>query len=197
MSTQPADRPSSIELLEMTREHVAEDLPLATSSLHDLLGQSEAGYLHDALYVIAGQLDTKESYENRSVKVRRASLLKRLSLLCDDGAGSRFDAQPGSPNMRLHLAVLLNREAAFEQALEMPRATNQKWADSGWTPLHLAAQEGNVPMLIRLFHAADGRSVDAYNRFALSYCSTSMLSKLSTKDLKLFEFQTPGLVSLR
>lgn len=164
MSTQPADRPSSIALLEKTREHIMEELPLAASRLHGYLGQSEGGYLHDALYIIAGQLDTKESFESRSVKVRRASLIKRLNHLCDDGAGVVFDTTPGPPNMRLHIAVLLRREAAFEEAIQIPQAVNSRWTDSGWTPLHLAAQEKNVNMYLRLLEAkADAFMTDAYD----------------------------------
>lgn len=153
MSTLPADRPSSIDLLEILRKHVLDQLPLATSNLDGLLGQSQAGYLHDAFYRIADHLDTKETFETRSVKVRRATLIKRLELLCDDGVGPLFDTQQGSPNMRLHIAVLLNREAAFNRALDMPEAINSGWADSGWTPLHLAAQENNVEMYTRLIEA--------------------------------------------
>ena len=150
MSHLPVDRPCSIELLEIVRNHVIEELPLSTSRLHDLLGDSQAGYLHDAFYDIARQLDTKETFDSRSVKVRRESSLKRLKLLCDDGAGSIFDTQPGPPTMKLHLAVLLDREAAFNQALESSQAVNSPWPDSGWTPLHLAAQEKNFGMYLRL-----------------------------------------------
>ena len=153
MSILPADRPSSIELLEMTQEHVTEELPSSTSNLHGLLGQSQAGYLDAAFYQIASQLDTKESFGSRSVKVRRATLIKRLTLLCDDGAGSIFDEQLGPAKMKLHIAVLLNRKAAFDQAVEMSQAINARWSDSGWTPLHLAAQEKNIEMYTRLIEA--------------------------------------------
>ena len=126
--------------------------------------------LFNAFYIIAGHLDTKETFENRSVKVRRATLRKRLELLCDDGVGPVFDTQQGSPNMRLHIAVLLNREAAFGQALEMPEAVNSGWADSGWTPLHLAAQENNVEMYTRLIEAkADPLAPDKSGHIAKFY----------------------------
>ena len=174
MSTLPADRPSSIDLLETLREYVLEQLPLATSNLDRLLGQSQAGYLHDAFYRIAGNLDTKETFENRSVKVRRATVIKRLELLCDDGLGPVFDAQQESPNMRLHIAVLLKREAAFSQALELPEAINSRWADSGWTPLHLAAQENNAEMYTRLIEAkADPLVPDKSGHVARFYFSLS------------------------
>ena len=150
MSILPEDRPSSIELLEITRNHVIEELPLLTSRLDGLVGQTQAGYLHDAFYKIAGQLDTKEAFDKRSVKVRRETSLKRLKLLCDDGAGSIFDAQPGPPGMKIHIAVLLDREAAFNQASEVAQAINLRWPDSGWTPLHLAAQQKNFRMYTRL-----------------------------------------------
>ncbi len=173
MSILPADRPSSIELLEMTQEHVVEDLPWYTYNLHGLLGQSQAGYLDAAFYQIASQLDTKETFESRSVKVRRATLIKRLKLLCDDGAGSIFDEQPGLPKMRLHIAVLLDRKVAFDQALEMPQAINAGWPDSGWTPLHLAAQEKNIKMYTRLIEAnADPLVGDKRGHIASSYIPT-------------------------
>ncbi len=158
MSDEPADRPSSIKLLEILREHVAEELPLSTSNLHGLLGQSQFGYLYDALYMIAGQFDTKEGFGSRSVKFRRKTLISRLEKLCDDGAGQIFDTQQGSPKMRLHVAVLLNREVAFSQTLKVPAAINSRWSSSGWTPLHLAAQEGNLEMFHRLIEA----KADAY-----------------------------------
>ena len=170
MAYQPADRPSSLELLEMTRIHVIEEFPLCTSNLHGLLGQSHAGYLHDAFYKIAGELDTKVGFDNRSVRVRRQTLIKRLQLLCDDGAGSMFDAQPGPPDMRLPIAVLLDRENAFNQALETLQAISNRWPDSGWTPLHLAAQENNVGMYTRLLTAnADPLVRDEQGRVASSY----------------------------
>ena len=153
MSNLPEDRPSSIELLDILRKYVREQLPLCTSHLDGLLGQSEAGYLHNAFYKIAEQLDTKEAFESRSVKVRRATLIKRLQLLCNDDVNSVFDAHPGPPNMRLHIAILLNREAAFSEELEMPEAVNSRWSDSGWTPLHIAAQQKSTEMYTRLLEA--------------------------------------------
>ena len=156
MSDVPSDRPSSIQILEMTQKHIADDLHQCAANLHNLLGQSEAGYLHGSLYVLAEQLDTKECYESRSVRLRRKILITRLNNLCDDGAGTLFDTQPGPLNMKLHIAVLLNRKAAFEQAIRMPQAVNSSWKDSGWTPLHIAAQERNKDMYDQLLEAGAG-----------------------------------------
>lgn len=151
MSGIPSDRPSSIELLEMTREYVMDELPRCAANLHGLYERSEAGgYLQNSLYLMANQFDTKEAYEIRSVRLRRDILIRRLNNLCDDGAGVKFDTQPGLPDRKLLIAVLLNREAAFEQALKWPQAVNSRWSDSGWTPLHLAAQERNVTMYNQL-----------------------------------------------
>ena len=153
MSDVPSDRPSSIQLLEMTREYVVDEMPQCAANLHSLFGRSEAGYLHDSLYVLAEQLDTKDSYESRSVRLRRDILIRRLKNLCDDGAGALFDVHPGQSDMRLHMAVLLDRKAAFEQAIKVPQAVSSRWKDSGWTPLHVAAQERNKEMYDRLLGA--------------------------------------------
>ena len=135
------------------REYIVGELPQCAANLHELFGRSEAGYLHDSLYILAEQLDTKESYESRSVRLRRERLIRRLKNLCDDGAGVLFDTQPGPSNMKLHIAILLNRNAAFEQEIQAPQAISSSWKDSGWTPLHIAAQERNMNMYDQLLKA--------------------------------------------
>ena len=138
---------------------MADEISQCAVNLHRLFGRSEAGYLHDSLYLLAEQLDTKESYESRSVRLRRDILIRRLKNLCDDGAGASFDTQPGRSNMKLHIAVLLNRKAAFEQAIQTPQAVSSRWKDSGWTPLHIAAQERNMEMYDQLLGASAAPSV--------------------------------------
>ena len=137
----------------MTRKYVVDGLPQCAANIQSCLGRSNAGYLYDSLYLLAEQIDTKESYESRSVRLRRDILISRLKNLCDDGAGALFDAQPGPPSMKLHIAVLLNRKAAFERAIEVPQAINSSWKDSGWTALHIAAQEMNIEMYDQLLKA--------------------------------------------
>ncbi|KAL8793849.1 MAG: hypothetical protein Q9195_003575 [Heterodermia aff. obscurata] len=167
MSHIPSNRPSSIQLLEMMREYIVDELSPCATNLHSLFGQPEAGYLHASLYLLAEQLDTKESYESRSVRLRRDILIRRLKNLCDDGAGALFDTEPGPSNMKLHIAILLNRNAAFEEAIKVPQAVDSSWKDSGWTPLHIAAQERNLELCDRLLEAGAHSWVcdESNNRF--------------------------------
>jgi len=131
-------------------------------SLHNLLGSRPGGYLLQSLLIIASWLDEYWAFggETRS---RRQRILNRLKLLCEDGADDIFYEHSES----LHLSVLLDRQDKLEQILINGQGTdvNEKWPNSGWTPLHLAFQEDKPDMVALLIkHGGDSQITDKYIR---------------------------------
>lgn len=161
-SADPSARPSSLSIIEIAQEHVAHQYDRLCLSLHKLLGSEPGGYLYKSLIEIASGLDEYAAWGDET-RHRRKRTLGRLGLLCDDGAGDLFDRHSES----LHLSVLLNRQNKLQQLLVNDQNTdvNEKWRNSGWTPLHLAVQEDNQDMVALLMeYRADLEVTDKYRR---------------------------------
>jgi hypothetical protein len=155
-------RPSSLSILETARNHMPGHERNITVSLHDLLGSGPGGYLFRSLITIASGLDEYAPFSDES-SLRRQRTIKRLKLLCEDGAGDLFDIHSES----LHLSVLLSRQHKLKQLLVNGQNTdvNKKWQNSGWTPLHLAVQEDKQDMAALLIeYGADSEITDKYMR---------------------------------
>ncbi|KAH0565067.1 hypothetical protein GP486_001549 [Trichoglossum hirsutum] len=157
-----SSRPSSLSILEMTREYLRGPERSISVSLHDLLGSEPGGYLYRSLVTIASGLDEYAEF-GIETRLRRQKILKRLELLCEDGAGDLFDEFSES----LHLSVLLNRRDKFKKLLVNSRKADldRQWENSLWAPLHLAIQEDNHDMVAMLVeNGADLEIVDKYMR---------------------------------
>lgn len=109
-----------------------------------------------AFFRIAEKLDIPIFGTTTSI-MQRKKLLARLELLLKDGAEDLFHAHSRS----LHLAVLLGKEGMLGELLSEGLNPDEAWPNSGWTPLHLAAQEGKVEMAQTLLEAsADPKPLD-------------------------------------
>jgi hypothetical protein len=140
-------RPSSLTILEIAREHLCEYDAKLGSSLHELLGSGPGGYLLQYFILIASELDEIAPFST-TTRIRRQMTIQRLILLCKDGAGELLDEHLSS----IHLSVLLDRQDAIRHILDTKKTidVNKKWKNSGWTPLHLAVQEGKETMVTLL-----------------------------------------------
>jgi len=157
----PSARPSSLSILEIARNHVAGHKNII-ASLHNLLGLGSGSYLLSSLVTIASVLDEHTAFGDET-RLRRQRILKRLKLLCEDGAEELFFKHSKS----LHLSVLLNHQDKLKQLLGNGQnaGANEKWQNSGWTPLHLAIQEDRQDMVALLVeHGANSGITDKYMR---------------------------------
>lgn len=155
-------RPSSLSILEIAQEHVSKHEKEMCFNLNQFFKSGSGGYLLQSLLEIASGLDEIAAFGDE-VRLRRKRILERLRLLCDDGAGEVFDKHSKS----LHLSVLLNHLDKFRELLATGKDidVDEKWENSGWTPLHLAFQEDKqdvVALLIK--YGADPDINDKYNR---------------------------------
>ncbi|KAK8926864.1 Ankyrin repeat, PH and SEC7 domain containing protein secG [Metarhizium anisopliae] len=155
-------RPSSLSILEIAQEHISKHEKEMCFNLNQFFKSGSGGYLLQSLLEIASGLDEIAAFGDE-VRLRRKRILERLRLLCDDGAGEVFDKHSKS----LHLSVLLNHLDKFRELLATGKDidVDEKWENSGWTPLHLAFQEDKqdvVALLIK--YGADPDINDKYNR---------------------------------
>ncbi|KFG77469.1 Pfs, NACHT and Ankyrin domain protein [Metarhizium anisopliae] len=155
-------RPSSLSILEIAREHVSKHEKEMCFYLNQLFKSGSGGYLLQSLVEIASGLDEIAAFGDE-VRLRRKRILERLRLLCDDGAGEVFDKHSKS----LHLSVLLNHLDKLRELLATGKDidVDEKWQNSGWTPLHLAFQEDKQDVVALLIeYGADSDINDKYNR---------------------------------
>ena len=154
-SKNPIERPSSLSILETAQKYVTGHTERSAASLHSLLGNSLGGYHLQALETISLGLDTREPFTSRISKFHREKIIGRLNFLCEDGAEELFCHYGKS----LHLAVLLKQKEKLQTLLQDERDPNEQWKLSGWTPLHLATQEGSQAMINILIGAKADRMV--------------------------------------
>ncbi|CZR43680.1 uncharacterized protein FPRO_07403 [Fusarium proliferatum ET1] len=167
LSSEGSDRPSSFCILQIAWGHISADLRRRYSSLPELLGSR---FLLGAFEVIAGQLDSENGLETRLARQQREKLLKRLGWLSRDGAIELFRKHGKS----LHLAVLLGEDAKVQELLRdaTEASVNKGWGKSGWTPLHLAAQNDNLGIVEMLLKSgADKGAIDEFGHVPYYYAS--------------------------
>ncbi len=168
MAKNPVQRPSSLQILQIAGEHISDSSKLSNVSLINVLGPPSSNFVFNAFTRIAARLDSLDSFESRITKERREKLLKRLMLLCEDGADCLFEDHGES----IHLGVLLGRDGKVERLLEQEKDVNEKWDLSGWTPLHLAAQAGNFKIATVLLRFNADKSVgDKFGHTPYYYAS--------------------------
>ena len=129
---------------------------------------------------VASQLDSERPFDHRISKNRRRAILNRMKLLCEDGAGQIFCVHGQS----LHIAVLLGDKYKVQQLLEAGKDVREKWENSGWAALHLAAQT-NYSDIARILcdHGANPEDEDTFKHSANYYASQNglELEKLLSK----------------
>ncbi|KAI0905985.1 hypothetical protein F4823DRAFT_108069 [Ustulina deusta] len=149
-------RKSSLDAMEIAYRYLHENASLeqllaviseASTNANKLLGGRVGGYTFQAFKCVAELLDTIVSYDHKEAKEHRRSIIQRLELLLGDGARARFLKHPYENTA--HIIVLLGKPNHLEQVLglETSSGCNVQWPQSGWTPLHLAAQEGKKEMV--------------------------------------------------
>ncbi|OKL64318.1 hypothetical protein UA08_00742 [Talaromyces atroroseus] len=128
-------------------------------SLENELGHKPGGLILQAFLRIAKNLDITTFGTQTSI-MQRKRLLARLKLLLKDGVEVPFQEHSRS----LHLAILLNKNRMLETLLLKWQNPDETWQNSGWTPLHLAAQQGNTGMAEKLLEAnADPATLDRHD----------------------------------
>ncbi|KAJ3545514.1 hypothetical protein NM208_g1376 [Fusarium decemcellulare] len=158
------------------------------TATHELLNNGE-GYLFRVFIITAGFLDVMEPDSSESTKVNRKSIISRLWLLLDDGAEETFSEKCNESTA--HLLVLLegrsrteklSRMRQLDKFLEGGGNINHQWPKSGWTALHLAAQEGKhaaVGTLLR--HGAKVDIKDMHGRTARDSAEESGLTEMAAQ----------------
>jgi hypothetical protein len=132
----PARRWNSLEILEEIHKH-RHQIKEPFTSFESLLGGKTGGFTYQAFIIISDLLDTVVPFEAKSTKEQRQEVIDRLELLLEDGAADTYRTHSSS----LQLAVLLDKKEVFNKLLSQRWNTDEAWPKSGWTALHLAAQE--------------------------------------------------------
>lgn len=138
-----------------------------------LLGGQKGGYLLRAFNLVAELLDDIVPFEDGEARTLRKTTLQRLNTLWKDGAMIPFLKYPNG--LSLHLLVLLPLSAAgrkihLDTVLSSQVDVNAQWKRSRWTPLHLAAQQGNQEVVVYLLeHGANKNKQDLHGRVPASY----------------------------
>jgi ankyrin repeat protein len=187
----PKQRPSSLAILEETYKVLQEDslsdaLPLFISqqlqATHTLLSCGDGGYNLQAFHLVAELLDDIVPFEDEEAKTNRKATIKRLATLWKDGAMGPFLKSPSETS--LHLLLLLplppaERNGQIDKLLSLEVNVNSQWKRSRWTPLHLAAQEGNFDVAERLLkHGASKNKQDLHGRAPASYAGSGGYSRI-------------------
>jgi hypothetical protein len=158
----PDGRHSSLEVVELAHRHVEKRF----RSLEENLGLGSDSFLLQVFFKIAEGLDKYTYLETHTSFLPRQKLLIRLRMLLDDGAQRSYQENSKS----LHIAVLLGHEEKLQDLLLRSQNPDEAWPNSSWTPLHLAAQTGQLNMVEHLLPSAkDVHAKDAGGYTAMDY----------------------------
>jgi hypothetical protein len=167
---EPNARPSSLTVLELAHRHVDVKFPSLERELE--LAQSKPLIFH-AFLTITKQMDNRVPFETDAAFAKRSGQLYRLGLLLHDGALNEFESSCNELQLAVLFAEYINslkekRSGAGPQSQPLPPAAHQdmlekllnrdldpdeQWPISGWTALHIAAQQGSKEMVQRLLNA--------------------------------------------
>ena len=186
---QPDARPGSLAILELAHRHV--DVKWKSLEKELELAKRRSLLFH-AFLSISKHMDNAVPFETEAAFAKRSGQVRRLGLLLHDGALDEFE----SGCNELQLAVLFTeyinslkkkRRGAEPQSQPPPPAAHQdllekllnqnlnpdeQWPISGWTALHIAAQQGSSDMVYRLLDAkANPSRRDARGWTARHYAS--------------------------
>ena len=179
MLQEPLRRPSSLSILQLSAASVREDVKIPLSELHANLDSGVGGYLIQSLMQTSKYLDEAIPFGSELTRKHRRSILDRLGLLYYvDGASQNLCQHASSLDGLLHVLTLLSEEHMLLRLIDSMDC-NERWTVSGWTPLHLAAQEGNIPIVrLLLAHGAKTNLEDSDQRVARDYAQNTELRNL-------------------
>ena len=167
-------RPSSLIILEQAQVYVTAEVKAPLLPLHNILGSGPGGYRLQCFLRLSDDLDDPKMYGSQASKNQRANIVNRLKLLCFDGVKDVFYQYVHSIETALHLLILLDEQDKFARVMESKKVCNERWKNSLWTPLHVAAQEGKVDMvnlLVESKAAPPLDSKDIHGRVAMDYAN--------------------------
>ncbi|KAK0723477.1 hypothetical protein B0T26DRAFT_706507, partial [Lasiosphaeria miniovina] len=157
----PERRPSSLDVLEIAHRHVDTKFP---SLEKELRRAAPHPLIYHVFRAVAEQMDNEVPYITEAAMEKRSSQIRRLCLLLYDGALDAFKRDCS----QLQLAVLFSSyvqhyhdtmhahppgntgnkgRSTLETLLERGLNPDEQWPKSGWTALHVAAQQGFPDMV--------------------------------------------------
>ncbi|KAK7427700.1 Plasma membrane permease, mediates uptake of glycerophosphoinositol and glycerophosphocholine [Neonectria magnoliae] len=167
---------SSTRIGELPSSVVGE-MKAADSSLSCQRG----GYLMQAFKSVAELLDDSLPFAGELSKKHRVQTVTRLRLLLEDGAKDAFDEHPYE--YLAHLLVLLGKHQELDKLLSNESTDpNIGWKQSGWTPLHLAVQEGSQESVNSLLRrGAHNNMPDVHGRLPGEYAKEAGFEEMATQ----------------
>lgn len=154
-------------------------------AVHQVLGRWGGSYLFQSFLLTAELLDSPQPLQQGRSMDERENLIKRLQLLLDDGAEESFQ---DNYELTAHLLILLegrsaeeklSREQSLDRFLTKPSNVHRQWAKSGWSALHIAAQEGKLPAIKTLLqHGAKTDLRDSFGKTAKDYAEENGLQEM-------------------
>ncbi|KAK7416040.1 glycerophosphoinositol permease [Neonectria punicea] len=139
------------------------------TAVYSFLSCNQGGYLLQVFKSIAELLDDSFPFAGELSKKRRVQTVTRLRLLLEDGPEEAFEEHPYEYSA--YLLVLLGKYQELDKLLSNESTDpNIGWKQSGWTPLHLAAQEGSQESVDSLLlRVADKNVPDVHGRLPGEY----------------------------
>ncbi|KAM0433461.1 hypothetical protein ACHAPT_004341 [Fusarium lateritium] len=188
-------RPTSLEAMEVAYRNLRtasgsfSNLPRAVleemRAVHQVLGRWGGSYLFQSFLLTAELLDSSQPLIVGSTMDDRKSLVNRLWLLLDDGAEETFT---GNYELTAHLLILMEgrsekekllREQELDRVLGKGGNANRQWVKSGWSALHVAAQEGRLSAAKALLrHGAKVDLKDNHGMTAKHYAEENGLTEM-------------------
>lgn len=165
-------RPSSLLILEKAQAYVTAEVKAPLLPLHNILGSGPGGYRLQCFIRLSDHLDDARVFGSEGSKQRRTNIVDRLKLLCFDGVKDVFYQYANSIETALHLLILLDEQDKLASIMESKKICNERWRNSLWTPLHIAAQEGKVEMVNLLLESKAAPPLDSkdiHGRVAMDY----------------------------
>ncbi|KAF3481765.1 uncharacterized protein GIQ15_04524 [Arthroderma uncinatum] len=181
----PKGRKSSLHIMEEAYTHLQRNgglnnLPTTvieqSAAIHSYLNVGIGGYVFQAFRHIAEFLDTNKPFDENARKQRKITL-EKLNLLWTDGAGDLILQHPDDSTAAV--LVLLRKRLNLEKLLSSGGDINVQWRKSGWTPLHIAAQEGNTEIVRMLVERNAQKTVrDTTTKLPRDYVTIGEILKL-------------------
>ncbi|KAL2683312.1 hypothetical protein Neosp_007782 [[Neocosmospora] mangrovei] len=189
-------RPTSLEAMEVAYRNLRKatgsfsHLPRVVleemRAVHQVLSRWGGSYLFQSFLLTVELLDNPQPFRHGPSQDIRKNLIKRLWLLLDDGAEEAFS---GDYQLTAHLLILLkgrspkeelSREQELNKVLANGANVNSQWVKSGWSPLHIAAQEGRLSVVETLLqHGAKVDLEDSHGMTAEHYAEENGLIKMA------------------
>ncbi|KAG4442256.1 hypothetical protein IFR05_002247 [Cadophora sp. M221] len=162
-SSDPRTRLNSLEVLA----EIDKETGTSFQKLDPMYQGKTGGPTLQALWSISNFLDTDFPFSSGHAVRHRKKTLARMQQLLTDGANALFNRECVRS---LHLAVLLEDFNLVCDLLFEGQNLDEKWTVSGWTPLHLAVQQGDIAMVTKLTASCASTSIkDRFGKIAADY----------------------------